>query len=368
MATVRFEHIGKIYDGGVEAVIDLNLEVKDHEFIVFVGSSGCGKSTTLRMLAGLEDITSGNLYIDERRVNDVRPKDRDIAMVFQNYALYPHMTVYENMSMGLMLRKVDKEIIREKVEEVAASLQISELLGRKPGELSGGQQQRVALGRAIVRKPKVFLMDEPLSNLDAKLRQEMRAEIIKLHHRLDSTFLYVTHDQTEAMTMGHRIAVMDKGVLRQVDTPQNLYDLPKNLFVAGFIGSPPMNIRTLTAEKREDGVRLFEGQFSVLLSKRVRDAVEWNGKDRMPVFFGIRPEAIEIVDIGSEGTLLRGTVDIVEMVGAVSYAHVQVEGVNTVVRCDSKKCPKEGEQVALAFWEEDLFLFDGESEERIYPL
>lgn len=368
MATVKFEHIGKIYDGGVEAVIDLNLEVKDHEFIVFVGSSGCGKSTTLRMLAGLEEITSGDLYIDERRVNDVRPKDRDIAMVFQNYALYPHMTVYENMAMGLMLRKVDKGIIREKVEEVAASLKISELLARRPTELSGGQQQRVALGRAIVRKPKVFLMDEPLSNLDAKLRQEMRAEIIKLHHRLDSTFLYVTHDQTEAMTMGHRIAVMDGGVLQQVDTPQNLYDHPKNLFVAGFIGSPPMNIRKVTAERREDGVRLAEEGFSLPLSKKVRDAIPWKEKGQLSVFFGIRPEALEIVDVSSDGRpLLRGKVDIVEMVGAVSYVHVLVEGLNTVVRCDSKNRPNEGEEVLLAFREEDAFLFDGETEERIYP-
>ncbi len=253
MASLTLKNIYKVYAGGVTAVSDFNLDIEDKEFIVLVGPSGCGKSTTLRMVAGLEEITDGELYIGDKLVNDVAPKDRDIAMVFQNYALYPHMTVYDNMAFGLKLRKTPKQEIDRRVKEAAKILDIEHLLTRltrKPKALSGGQRQRVALGRAIVREPKVFLMDEPLSNLDAKLRVQMRTEITKLHQRLQTTFIYVTHDQTEAMTMGSRIVVMKDGFIQQVDTPQNLYDYPTNLFVAGFIGTPQMNFFTVTLEKR----------------------------------------------------------------------------------------------------------------------
>ena len=241
MASVSFKHIYKRFPGGVTAVSDFCLEIKDKEFVILVGPSGCGKTTTLRMIAGLEEITEGELYIDNKRVNDVAPKDRDIAMVFQNYALYPHMSVFENMAFGLKLRKVRKEEIKRRVEEAARILDITHLLDRKPKALSGGQKQRVALGRAIVREPKVFLLDEPLSNLDAKLRASMRSELTKLHQKLQTTFIYVTHDQVEAMTMATRIVVMKDGIIQQVDTPQNLYDYPCNIFVAGFIGTPQMN-------------------------------------------------------------------------------------------------------------------------------
>ena len=242
MANVSLRHIYKIYDGGVTAVTDFNLEIADKEFIILVGPSGCGKSTTLRMIAGLEDISKGELYIGDMLANDVAPKDRDIAMVFQNYALYPHMTVYDNMAFGLKLRKTPKDEIKRRVEEAARILGIEQYLDRKPKALSGGQRQRVAMGRAIVRSPKVFLMDEPLSNLDAKLRVQMRVEISKLHQRLQTTIIYVTHDQTEAMTLGTRIVVLKDGIIQQVDTPQNLYNTPNNIFVAGFIGSPQMNL------------------------------------------------------------------------------------------------------------------------------
>src|SRR5574344_903505 len=252
MSKVTLKHVYKVYEGGVRAVNDFNLEIKDKEFIVFVGPSGCGKSTTLRMIAGLENITAGQLYIDDVLVNDMDSKDRDIAMVFQNYALYPHMTVYQNMGFGLKLRKEDPKAIDERVKKAADILEISDLLSRKPKALSGGQRQRVALGRAIVREPKVFLLDEPLSNLDAKLRVQMRTEITKHHHKLATTFIYVTHDQTEAMTMGTRIVVMKDGFIQQVDAPQKLYDYPANLFVAGFIGTPQMNFfdAVLTADEK----------------------------------------------------------------------------------------------------------------------
>jgi len=245
MAHISLKNINKVYPNGFKAVKDFNLEIDDNEFIIFVGPSGCGKSTTLRMVAGLEDITSGELYIDGVLMNDVEPKDRDIAMVFQNYALYPHMTVFDNMAFGLKLRKLPKDEIKKKVEEAAEILDLGPLLDRKPKQLSGGQRQRVAMGRAIVRSPKVFLMDEPLSNLDAKLRVQMRTEISKLHQRLNATIIYVTHDQTEAMTLGTRIVVMSDGIMQQVDTPTNLYDKPDNLFVASFIGSPQMNLLNL---------------------------------------------------------------------------------------------------------------------------
>lgn len=274
MANVSLRHVYKIYDGGVTAVTDFNLEIADKEFIILVGPSGCGKSTTLRMIAGLEDISKGELYIGDTLANDVAPKDRDIAMVFQNYALYPHMTVYDNMAFGLKLRKFSKEEIKRRVEEAARILGIEQYLDRKPKALSGGQRQRVALGRAIVRNPKVFLLDEPLSNLDAKLRAQMRTEISKIYQRLGTTFIYVTHDQTEAMTMGTRIVVMKDGFIQQVDTPQHLYDMPCNMFVAGFIGSPQMNFINAVLSKTAASILLiltsitflFRSQRSMLTS------------------------------------------------------------------------------------------------------
>ena len=293
MASLSLEHVTKVYPNGFEAVKDFNLEIQDKEFIIFVGPSGCGKSTTLRMIAGLEDISSGTLKIGDRVVNDVEPKDRDIAMVFQNYALYPHMTVYDNMAFGLKLRKVPKAEIDKMVREAAKILDLEKLLDRKPKALSGGQRQRVAMGRAIVRNPKVFLMDEPLSNLDAKLRVQMRTEIAKLHQRLGTTIIYVTHDQTEAMTLGTRIVVMKDGVVQQVDTPQNLYDKPGNLFVAGFMGSPQMNF--LDAEVSIKGDEAFlkidnkEIQLPPAKAKKLIDG-KYDGKT---VTFGIRPEDVD---------------------------------------------------------------------------
>lgn len=265
MASLSLKGIGKRYPNGFEAVKDFNLEIEDQEFIIFVGPSGCGKSTTLRMIAGLEEITTGDLFIDGKRMNEVEPKDRDIAMVFQNYALYPHMTVFDNMAFGLKLRKVPKEEIEQKVLEAAKILDLEQLLDRRPKALSGGQRQRVAMGRAIVRNPKVFLMDEPLSNLDAKLRVQMRAEIASLHQRLGATIIYVTHDQTEAMTLGTRIVVLKDGVIQQVDTPKKLYNEPQNLFVAGFIGSPQMNFIDAVCKVHGEEVRLEFGDFSIVL-------------------------------------------------------------------------------------------------------
>ena len=285
MASISLNHIKKVYPGDIEVISDLNLQIKDKEFVVLVGPSGCGKSTTLRMIAGLEEISDGEMYIGDRKVNDVAPKDRDIAMVFQNYALYPHMTVYKNMAFALKLRKTPKDEIDRKVHEAAKVLDIEHLLNRKPKQLSGGQRQRVALGRAMVRDPAVFLLDEPLSNLDAKLRTQMRTEIIKLHQKLDTTFVYVTHDQTEAMTMGDRIVVMKGGEIQQADTPQTLYDHPCNLFVAGFIGSPQMNFMDAELGRDADGYKLTFADQSLHFAGS--DALsEYVGKT---VVFGIRP-------------------------------------------------------------------------------
>ena len=291
MASLSFQHVYKKYDGGVVAVSDFNLEVADKEFVILVGPSGCGKSTTLRMLAGLEDISEGEIYIEDRLINDVLPKDRDIAMVFQNYALYPHMTVRDNMAFSLKLKKMPKDEINRRVTEAAKILEIEHLLERKPKALSGGQRQRVALGRAIVRDPKVFLMDEPLSNLDAKLRVQMRVEITKLHHRLKTTFVYVTHDQTEAMTMGTRIVVMKDGFIQQVDSPTELYDNPINTFVAGFIGMPPMNFINATINVDGSDVYVTFENVTVKLPDRyaVEEVMERDGQE---VIFGVRPEAI----------------------------------------------------------------------------
>ncbi|WP_252714653.1 ABC transporter ATP-binding protein [Treponema phagedenis] len=298
MAKVELKGIGKIYDGNVRAVENANITIEDQEFVVFVGPSGCGKSTTLRMVAGLEEITEGNLYIDGERMNDVPPKDRNIAMVFQNYALYPHMTVYDNMAFGLKIRKVDKQEIERRVHEAARILDIEKLLDRKPKALSGGQRQRVAVGRAIVRNPKVFLFDEPLSNLDAKLRVQMRAEISDLHHRLKATMIYVTHDQVEAMTMGDKIVVMKDGKVHQIGSPLYLYNHPINKFVAGFIGSPPMNFLSVTVIEDNGAIKVDEGSFILEPTEEHQKHLKrYVGKQ---VFFGIRPEDMELSQKASE--------------------------------------------------------------------
>ena len=336
MSGLLLKGINKVYPSGVQAVFDFCLDIRDKEFIVLVGPSGCGKSTTLRMIAGLEEISSGELYIDGKLVNDVVPKDRDIAMVFQNYALYPHMSVYDNMAFGLKLRKVPKEIIDQKVKAAAEILGITDYLSRKPKALSGGQRQRVALGRTIVREPKVFLLDEPLSNLDAKLRASMRTEISKLHARLATTFIYVTHDQVEAMTMGTRIVVMKDGFMQQVDTPQNLYDYPVNLFVAGFIGTPQMNFfkeSTLTSENGNVYVN-FTGGNKILLPKevaaRIKNANEYIDTGKT-VTLGVRPEDIhqdQVFIANSPDTVVNARIDVIEKLGAETqiYCELDYEG------------------------------------------
>ncbi len=320
MATVELKSISKIYDGNVQAVKDANITIKDKEFVVLVGPSGCGKTTTLRMVAGLEDITGGELYIDGKLVNDIPPKDRDIAMVFQNYALYPHMTVYDNMAFGLKIRKFSKDEIKERVDKAAKILDIGELLARKPKALSGGQRQRVAVGRAIVRQPKVFLFDEPLSNLDAKLRVQMRAEISGLHHRLQATMIYVTHDQVEAMTMGDKIVVMKDGIIQQIGDPLTLYNYPVNRFVAGFIGSPPMNFMTVAIEKDGNKTVAREQRFGLELTgaaaEKVKDHV---GKQ---VVFGIRPEDLRYDDKAKDGTYISANVEVIEPLGAETHLYV----------------------------------------------
>ena len=323
MANLSLQHIYKIYPGDVTAVKDFNLEIEDKEFIVFVGPSGCGKSTTLRMIAGLEDISKGELYIGDKLVNDVEPKERDIAMVFQNYALYPHMTVFDNMAFALKLRKVPKAEIEQKVTEAAKILDIEHLLKRKPKALSGGQRQRVALGRAIVRHPKVFLMDEPLSNLDAKLRVQMRTEITKLYRKLQTTFIYVTHDQVEAMTMGTRIVVMKDGVIQQVDSPINIYNNPANLFVAGFIGSPQMNFLEGKVEKDGNDVCAVFGENKIILPAEKAQILTKSGYVGKSVTFGIRPEHLsDDADLiaANPGSIVKGHVEVIElMVQKVIY-------------------------------------------------
>lgn len=343
MAKVTVKNVYKIYAGekgrDVTAVSDVSLEIQDREFVVLVGPSGCGKSTTLRMIAGLEEISKGDIYIADRRVNDVPPKDRDIAMVFQNYALYPHMSVYDNLAFGLMLRKYPKAEIKKRVIDAASILGIEELLDRKPKALSGGQRQRVAVGRAIVRQPKVFLFDEPLSNLDAKMRVQMRTEIAKLHQRLQATMIYVTHDQIEAMTMGDRIVVMNNGVVQQTDTPLTLYNQPANLFVAGFLGSPPMNFVNGTLKQERDSFLFSEiqgGTIEVSLPTQERPgAREFVGR---PMLLGIRPEDIELAQFGqSDGSTwsFPAIVDIVEPMGAETNLYLQT-GAHTVV-CRSQR-------------------------------
>ena len=326
MASVSLREIYKKYSGGVIAVSDFNIEIQDKEFIILVGPSGCGKSTTLRMIAGLEEISEGELYIGDRLVNDVAPKDRDIAMVFQNYALYPHMTVFDNMAFGLKLRKVPKDEIQRKVEEAARILDIAHLLDRKPKALSGGQRQRVALGRAIVRNPQVFLLDEPLSNLDAKLRAQMRTEIAKLHQKLATTFIYVTHDQTEAMTMGDRIVVMKDGYIQQIGTPQEVFNHPANLFVAGFIGMPVMNF--FDAQLIREGSKYFVevGGFRQELSAEKEERLYNNDVQSQEITLGVRPEHTDVSDAGVEAR-----VDVAEMMGSSVHLHVNAEGRDVII-------------------------------------
>jgi multiple sugar transport system ATP-binding protein len=359
MATVTFEHVDKKY-GDVAAVNDLSLEIGDGEFMVLVGPSGCGKTTSLRMIAGLEEITSGTLKIGDRIVNDVAPKDRDIAMVFQSYALYPHMSVRDNLAFGLKLRKVPKADIERRVKEAADTIQLTNLLDRKPKELSGGQRQRVALGRAIVREPAVFLMDEPLSNLDAKLRVQTRAEIARLHQRLKTTVVYVTHDQVEAMTMGTRIAVMNDGLLQQVGTPQSLYDTPVNRFVAGFIGSPSMNFVEVTVDGTGDSARVVgAGGWSIPLPSQTRAAIGLDNKRTLVA--GFRPEHLDIGEEGPGVGAFRARADVVEYLGNEELLHVNAADRDIVAIVGSRHRVRPGDIVNLVLSLEKLHLFDGET-------
>ena len=366
MAKVELKGIGKIYDGGVHAVTNSNITIEDKEFCVFVGPSGCGKSTTLRMIAGLEDISEGKLYIDGVEMNDVPPKDRDIAMVFQNYALYPHMTVYDNMAFGLKIRKMDKDTIDRRVRDAAKQLDLEQYLERKPKALSGGQRQRVAVGRAIVRNPKVFLFDEPLSNLDAKLRVQMRTEIAKLHQRLGTTIIYVTHDQTEAMTLGSRIVVMKDGIVQQIDSPQNLYDKPCNLFVAGFMGSPQMNFVDATA--RVEGGKAFldvEGQSIELPADKAEKVIAggYNGKQ---VTFGIRPE--NIIEVKGEKKVpyqFESKVNVYELLGAEVFLYFDLGSANITARVEPTTKDRPGDTVKYTFDTKKIHVFDKETEQTI---
>ena len=358
MADLLLKNIKKVYDGKVVAVDDFNLEIKDKEFVVFVGPSGCGKSTTLRMIAGLEEISEGELYIDGNLVNSIAPKDRDIAMVFQNYALYPHMTVFENMAFALKLRKTPKAEIETKVHEAAEILGITDLLDRKPKALSGGQRQRVAIGRAIVREPKVMLMDEPLSNLDAKLRNEMRAEIIKLRHRINTTFIYVTHDQTEAMTLGDRIVIMKDGFIQQIGTPQEVFNHPYNLFVAGFIGSPQMNFFDAELQKNEAG-NYFVNVRGVDFELDANKQEVLKAKDVQPqkITLGIRPEHISLCGADDPRPHLKAVVDVCEMMGSSMHLHVDSEGKDVVLVLQTIDLPVE-KRSGFAYGEAISFTFD----------
>ncbi|WP_425447047.1 ABC transporter ATP-binding protein [Dethiothermospora halolimnae] len=369
MAKVTFNKISKVYPGNVKAVKDFTFKIEDKEFVVFVGPSGCGKSTTLRMVAGLEEITGGKLHIDDKLVNEVPPKKRDIAMVFQNYALYPHMSVYDNMAFGLKLRKVKKIEINKRVEEAAKILGIEELLNRKPKALSGGQRQRVALGRAIVREPKVFLMDEPLSNLDAKLRVQMRTEIVKLHKRLQTTFIYVTHDQTEAMTMGDRIVVMKDGIMQQADAPQKVYQQPANMFVAGFIGSPQMNFIDVEVTSEDDNYYLTFGTMKIRLPEDKGKIINEKDDCKKIAVMGIRPENIYNRESKLEqykDTLITGIVEVKEMLGSETYLYVNVEGNSIIARVDRGNDLNHGDNINLVIDPEKLHLFDKESGVTIF--
>ena len=363
MATVQLKNICKVYDGGVKAVDNVNIDIKDRQFVVLVGPSGCGKSTTLRMVAGLEDITSGELYIDGNLVNDVPPKDRDIAMVFQNYALYPHMTVYDNMAFGLKIRKFPKEEIDQRVREAAKILEIEELLDRKPKALSGGQRQRVAVGRAIVRKPKVFLFDEPLSNLDAKLRVQMRAEISSLHNRLKATMIYVTHDQVEALTMADVIVVMKFGVIQQIGGPLDLYNNPNNKFVAGFIGSPPMNFLETAVEADGSDIYVNEGTFRLkVTAEQKKMLTPYVGKS---VTFGIRPEDVVFSNTPKDGETINGTVSVVEPLGSETHVYVSTSKSQVIGKIEPSLVPAPDTKISLIPDMVKAKFFDLETEQVI---
>ena len=392
MARIKLDHVVKIYDSGVKAVDDFCMDIDDNEFIVFVGPSGCGKSTTLRMIAGLEDITEGQIFIDDKVINDIEPKDRDIAMVFQNYALYPHMTVYKNMAFGLKLRKAmlpvyDKEgnpvydengepvlkkrkytkaEIDKKVMEAAKTLEITDYLKRKPKALSGGQRQRVAIGRAIVRKPKVFLMDEPLSNLDAKLRNQMRAEIIELRKKIQTNFIYVTHDQVEAMTLGDRIVIMKDGFVQQIGTPKEVFDRPANLFVAGFIGAPQMNFFDAKLIKENKGYSVELDGVKFELTADAQAKLKADGAEEKEVVLGVRPEHISLVK--GETNSIKANVEIYEMMGSEAHVHVKLNGKDVIIRVqtlgldnDISKAISENGEIAFAFTPEVMHLFDKET-------
>lgn len=365
MATLKLKDINKIYPNGVQAVFDFNLDIKDKEFIVFVGPSGCGKSTTLRMIAGLEEISSGELYIDDELVNDKAPKDRNIAMVFQSYALYPHMTVYDNMAFGLKLRKMPKDVINEKVQEAAEILGLTPYLKRKPKALSGGQRQRVALGRAIVRNAKVFLMDEPLSNLDAKLRVQMRGELIKLHNKIETTTIYVTHDQIEAMTMASRIVVMKDGYIMQVGAPKEIYDNPNNLFVAGFIGTPPMNFITGSV----NGKQIFtSGNHTIKVPDDKFEIIKQNAMIDKEIVLGIRPEDIhdeEVVMEAYPGAVLDIIVDVAELLGSETNIYTSINGHNVCASINARSGVRIGDKMKLALDMNKCHFFDPQSEQRL---
>ena len=367
MANLSLKHICKQYPNGFKAVNDFNLEIADKEFIIFVGPSGCGKSTTLRMIAGLEDISSGEFRIDGELMNDVESKDRDIAMVFQNYALYPHMSVYDNMAFGLKLRKVPKDEIDKMVHEAARILDLERLLERKPMALSGGQRQRVAMGRAIVRKPKVFLMDEPLSNLDAKLRVQMRTEISKLHQRLGATIIYVTHDQTEAMTLGTRIVVMKDGVVQQIDTPQNLYNAPGNLFVAGFIGSPQMNFLDAVCEAGGKEVFLNIGQARIQMSPERAKKLLDGGYAGKTVIMGIRPEDVtdSNTPLFKNKALVRGTINVYELLGADACLYFDMNGSQMTAKVSTAIEARANDTMEFALNTDKIHVFDKDTEVTI---
>ncbi|MFA5471182.1 MAG: sn-glycerol-3-phosphate ABC transporter ATP-binding protein UgpC [Acholeplasmataceae bacterium] len=362
MATLKLKDINKVYPNGVQAVFDFNLQIKDKEFIVFVGPSGCGKSTTLRMIAGLEEITSGELYIDDEMVNDKAPKDRNIAMVFQSYALYPHMTVYDNMAFGLKLRKMPKDVINEKVQEAADILGLTPYLKRKPKALSGGQRQRVALGRAIVRNAKVFLMDEPLSNLDAKLRVQMRGELIKLHNKIETTTIYVTHDQIEAMTMASRIVVMKDGYIMQVGAPKDIYDNPENMFVAGFIGTPPMNF--INGRVGKDAV-FRAGDHTVVVPEDKLQLIKDNDLLDKDIVLGIRPEDIhdeKVVMDTYPGAVLSIKVDVAELLGSETNIYTSVNESNICAVVNARANIRIGDEIKLALDMNKAHFFNPETE------
>lgn len=368
MAGLKLKNISKVYPGNVKAVNEIDLDIEDKEFLVLVGPSGCGKSTTLRMIAGLEDITLGELYIGDKLCNDIEPKDRDIAMVFQNYALYPHMSVFDNMAFGLKLRKTSKKTIGEKVREAAKVLDIEELLDRKPKALSGGQRQRVALGRAIVRDPKVFLMDEPLSNLDAKLRVQMRSEILKLHKRLNTTFVYVTHDQTEAMTMGTRIVVMKDGVIQQIDTPRKIYEAPANQFVAGFIGSPQMNFIESKIIKENDKVYVEFNAVKLEIPRDKSSLLEKFGYINKEVIFGIRPENIsdnyDFIRL-NQASRLTAKVDVIENMGSETNLYLLCGEKNLIARVDSTSIANMEQLIEVGINMDKMHIFDMESKRTV---